>query len=71
MADSEPVYRVYVIGDDGGIQARFDIDSVNDADAKAYAELLMAGRPVELWCGTRKVATLEPQGNPQRRQLEF
>ncbi|GIQ78336.1 hypothetical protein BraRD5C2_67860 [Bradyrhizobium sp. RD5-C2] len=43
MAVSEPTYRVYVIGDDGHIQARFDIESVSDADATAYAELLMAG----------------------------
>lgn len=59
MADP-PVYRVYVIGDDGHIKTRFDIDSVSDDDARTYAELLMVDRPVELWCGIRKVARLEP-----------
>ena len=50
-------YRAYLIGRDGHIIHRIDILCDDDEAAKARALLLVDGHTVELWLGTRKVAT--------------
>jgi hypothetical protein len=54
-------YRLYSI-DPGGrihrppIEANFH----TDAEATAYARSLLETERIEVWCGTRRVASLEP-----------
>ena len=50
-------YRAYLIGRDGHIVHRVDILCIDDEAAKERAQLLVDIHTVELWQGTRKVAT--------------
>jgi hypothetical protein len=50
-------YRAYLIGRDGHIVHRVDMLCADDDAAKERALLLVDGYTVELWQGTRKVAT--------------
>jgi hypothetical protein len=50
-------YRAYLIGRDGHIVHRVDILCVDDEAAKERAQLLVDGHTVELWQGTRRIAT--------------
>jgi hypothetical protein len=50
-------YRAYLIGRDGYIVHRVDILCDDDEAAKERALLLVDGHTVELWQGTRLVAT--------------
>jgi len=54
-------YRAYLIGRDGHIVHRVDILCVDDEAAKERALLLVDGHTVELWQGTRRVATFHPR----------
>lgn len=50
-------YRAYLIGADGRISDRIDLDCVDDEAAKEAARRLVDGLDVELWNGTRRVET--------------
>jgi len=51
-------YRAYLIGDDGLISHRVDMVCDDDENAKERAQLAADdGHTVELWQGTRLVAT--------------
>jgi hypothetical protein len=50
-------YRAYVIGRDGHILYRVDILCADDEAATERALLLLDGHTIELWQGTRRIAT--------------
>ena len=50
-------YYAYVMGRDGHIQNRIAILCHDDEEAKRLAKQLVDGHDVELWQGTRMVAT--------------
>ena len=57
MAD----YRAYTVGEDGHFldcEARHCKDN---SQAIEWARQLIAGRAIELWCGERFVARIEPK----------
>lgn len=49
-------YRAYLLGTDGHIQGRVDLDCADDSEAKERAKQLVDGRDVELWQLDRKIA---------------
>ncbi|MCJ9702188.1 hypothetical protein [Bradyrhizobium sp. SHOUNA76] len=53
-------YRAYIIGADGHIKMRIDLDVQDDATAREKAEQLVDGHAVELWEGATKLARFEP-----------
>ena len=53
-------YYAFVVGDDGHICHRIEVHCDNDEEAKRRAEQLVDGSAIELWQGTRKVATFRP-----------
>jgi len=53
-------YYVYVIGPDGHIQKRINIDCENDEEAKRCAQQLVDRLAIELWLEARWIATFEP-----------
>ena len=53
-------YRVFTIGRDGHFISFRKFCCVDDADALIWAKQLIDLYPVELWCGDRLVARLEP-----------
>ena len=52
-------YRAYVVGRHGRVITRIELRCENDDQAKGQAKLLVDGYAVELWQGTRKIATSE------------
>jgi hypothetical protein len=69
--DNERAYRAYLIGSDGVIINRVDLECEDDETAKARAELLVDGHDVELWDGARKIADFKtskpkPWSRPRR-----
>ena len=48
-------YRAYILGADGHIEKRIDLDCGNEQAAKTAARQLVDGHDVELWLGTRKI----------------
>ena len=52
-------YRVYVIGPDGHVQDRIDLECADDDAAIERAKQLVDGRDIELWQLARKIATFE------------
>jgi hypothetical protein len=59
-----PLYRVYILGEDGQLEGALNFDCADDFSAKALAEQLADGCEVELW---RLVAEFEFDV-PQRRR---
>ena len=55
-------YYAYVIGDDNHVTSRIDLLCDDDEEAIRYVKQLVDGQTVELWQGTRRVATLKPKG---------
>ena len=55
-------YRVYIIGRNGHIMDRVDVFAESEDDAKAQAKKLVESFAVELWEGSRMIATFEPKG---------
>jgi hypothetical protein len=51
-------YRAYLLGPDGHIMLRVDLECDDDDAAKDKAKLLVDFNDVELWDGDRKIATL-------------
>lgn len=56
-------YYAFVIGDDGHVAKRIEVLCDSDEDALQCAEQLVDGQAVELWQGTRRIATLKPRSN--------
>lgn len=50
-------YRAYVIGPDGHVSQRIELDCTDEPTARQKAERLVDGLDVELWQGTRRIAT--------------
>jgi len=49
-------YRLYVLSAPEGRFVGFEeIEAADDAEAVTRAEAFVGERPLELWCGTRKV----------------
>ena len=49
-------YRLYVLSAPEGRFVGFEeIEAADDAEAIGRAETFMGDRPLELWCGTRRV----------------
>jgi hypothetical protein len=59
MAD----YRLYLMDDDGHILRGIDLAAPDDKEAFELVRLRDDPGDVELWCGTRKVASI-PKGGP-------
>ena len=53
-------YRVYVIGNDGRIIERIDLECPNDAKAVSDGKTYARKHDVEIWCGQRVVTVLHP-----------
>lgn len=53
-------YKAYILGEDGHIIDRVDLDCSDDDDAKVKARKLAIGQAVELWDGARKIARFQP-----------
>jgi len=49
------VYRAYIIGADGHIELRIDLDVHDEAAARERAKQLVDGHAVELWEGATKI----------------
>lgn len=54
-------YYAYIIGDDGHIQNRVEIDCDDDKEAVRCAKRLVDGHAIELWQEARRIATLQPK----------
>ena len=52
-----PDYRVYLIGADGHISQRIELECPDDPTAKETAKRLVDGLDVELWKGERRIET--------------
>lgn len=53
-------YRLYVLGPAGRFARAVDLDCVDDGDARMQAQGRAGPDPLELWCGSRLVAKIEP-----------
>ncbi len=53
-------YRIVTINYDGQLSRHRGFKCENDDDAIVWAKQLVDVSPVELWCGARFVARLEP-----------
>jgi hypothetical protein len=56
-------YRACIIGSDGHIYKRVDLDASDDRAAIAAAQQLVDGHDVELWQLGRKIAKFEPKAS--------
>ena len=57
--DTEHAYRAYLIGSDGLIIHRVDLECEDDEAAIERAKLLVDSFDVELWDGKRKIAVFK------------
>ena len=55
-------YRAYIMGPDGHVQNRVDLQCDDDAEALKLAKQLVDGQDVELWQLDRKIETLKHAG---------
>ena len=53
-------YCAYILGDDGHISMRIDIETDSEEYAIERAKALVDGHAVELWQGDHKIAMFEP-----------
>jgi hypothetical protein len=61
-------YRVYVLDTDGSITGKLDLLCADDVSAARKVESLLDGHALELWEGTRRIATFEPRLGEAMRQ---
>jgi hypothetical protein len=54
-------YRAYMIGPDGHIERRIDLNCADDEAAKERAKQLVDDYAVELWHLGRQIATFDPR----------
>jgi hypothetical protein len=52
-------YRAFIVGSDGHVQGRIDLECTDDEAAKEQAKQLVDGHDVELWQLGRKIATFK------------
>ncbi|MBR1237377.1 hypothetical protein JQ611_35725 [Bradyrhizobium sp. AUGA SZCCT0182] len=52
-----PEYRAYVLDREGHIKQRVELGCETEGAARERAKLLVDGHDVELWLGTRRIAT--------------
>jgi hypothetical protein len=52
-------YSVYIIGPDGHIEGRIDLQCADDDEAKERAKALVDGHDLELWQLDRQIATFK------------
>ncbi|RZN10370.1 hypothetical protein CWO91_13480 [Bradyrhizobium genosp. SA-3] len=64
------VYCAYMIGADGHIELRIDLDVRDEAAARERAKQLVDGHAVELWEGATKIETFEPEGHRSLLRVE-
>jgi hypothetical protein len=58
-------YRLYTLGRaDGHFMCADELDAIDDVEAVRMARGMTNGRPMELWCGKRKVKSF-PEVQPQ------
>lgn len=58
-------YRLYMLGSAEGRFIGFEeFDAVDDVEAVKLAEPHVGARPLELWCGKRKVKSFPASGEP-------
>jgi hypothetical protein len=66
-----PLYRVYILDEDGQLEGVLNLDCADDLSAKALAGQLAHSYKVELW---RLIAEFEfhyPRRRPRRRRSAF
>jgi hypothetical protein len=51
-------YRLYVLSAAGHFVGFEEIEAADDGEAKRRAESFAGERPLELWCGPRKVVSI-------------
>ncbi|WP_298873260.1 hypothetical protein [uncultured Bradyrhizobium sp.] len=54
------IYQVYVLDELGNALSMDLVDCATEEEARAKAAALVDEHPVELWCGSRRVARFEP-----------
>jgi hypothetical protein len=61
-------YRLYVLSTPEGRFVGFEeIEAADDVEAVRRAESFIGDRPLELWCGTRKVRSIPAAGSRPSR----
>ena len=53
-------YRAYIIGENGHVENRVDLQCEDEAEARRLAKQLVDGHDVELWQLDRKIETFRP-----------
>ena len=67
-----PDYRAYIMGPDGHVQNRVDLQCTDDVEAIKLAKQLVDGYDVELWQLDRKIETFRhPAERPILRQSDY
>jgi hypothetical protein len=56
-------YRAYIMGPDGHVQSRVDLQCNDVAEAFELAKQLADGHDVELWQLDRQIGTVKAQGS--------
>jgi hypothetical protein len=54
-------YYAFVIGEDGHVTKRIEINCENDEEAKRCARQLVDGHAIELWQEARMIETFDPE----------
>lgn len=57
-------YRVFILGSDGHVQNRVDLDCQDEAEAIKQAEQLVDGHDVELWQLDRLIKAFRHTSEP-------
>jgi hypothetical protein len=55
-----PLYKVYVLRDDGHVIGQIDLFCDGVEHAKECAKALIVTKPVELWEGSMRIERLDP-----------
>jgi uncharacterized membrane-anchored protein len=64
--EAERNYRAYLIGSDGRIVLRVDLNCDDDEAAKRQAKALVDAHDIELWDGARKIAEFKTSGRTSK-----
>ncbi|WFU19956.1 hypothetical protein [Bradyrhizobium sp. CB3481] len=60
-------YRAFILGDDGHVEGRVDLQCSSDSEAIRMARQLVDGHDVELWQLDRKIETFSHVSTPHRK----
>jgi len=66
-----PLYRVYILDEDGQLEGVLNLDCADDLSAKALAGQLADGYEVELWRLVAEFKFEDVQHRPRRRRKAF